>query len=265
MVRGDRSGLSPLGEVTVPRRRARCAGTVATTEWFGEYPGAIWPWAQDELGEAPVPTVLSFTDGLEFEQIAGLQPDLIIGMYSALTQEDYDTLSKIAPTIAQPKGSTIDWAASWQQVTTTVGQAVGKPGEADKLVEDVEGLIEQAAADNPQFEGKSGLVATPYEGFYVYGAEDPRGLLLQSLGFVMPKELDAVTSQEFGANLSQERTDLLDVDALVWLLDNHDVDSQKIESNPLYTSLNVSTQDRDIFVAGDQEKAYYGATSFFRC
>ncbi len=78
----------------------------------------------------------------------------------------------------------------------------------------------------------------------------------------MPEGLDAVTGQEFGANLSQERTDLLDVDALVWLLDSYDVDSQKIESNPLYTSLNVSTQGRDIFVAGDKEKAYYGATSF---
>lgn len=30
---------------------------VGTTEWFGEHPGAIWPWAQDDLealdGETP--------------------------------------------------------------------------------------------------------------------------------------------------------------------------------------------------------------------
>src|ERR1044072_4852719 len=30
---------------------------VATTEWYGEHPGAVFPWAEDELGDGPVPTV----------------------------------------------------------------------------------------------------------------------------------------------------------------------------------------------------------------
>ena len=37
---------------------------VATTEWFGKHPGAIFPWATDELGDGKVPTVLASTDGL---------------------------------------------------------------------------------------------------------------------------------------------------------------------------------------------------------
>ena len=32
---------------------------VATTEWYGKHPGAIFPWAKDELGDAKVPTVLT--------------------------------------------------------------------------------------------------------------------------------------------------------------------------------------------------------------
>src|SRR5688500_14442949 len=35
---------------------------VATTEWFGKHPGAIFPWATDELGSAKAPTVLTNTD-----------------------------------------------------------------------------------------------------------------------------------------------------------------------------------------------------------
>ena len=38
----------------------------------------MWPWAQDELGDAK-PTVLSNADGFQFEKIAALRPDLIIG------------------------------------------------------------------------------------------------------------------------------------------------------------------------------------------
>ena len=59
---------------------------VATTEWFGGYPGAIHPWAQDALGSAAPPEVLTNTDGIQFERIAALQPDLIIAMYSGLDQ-----------------------------------------------------------------------------------------------------------------------------------------------------------------------------------
>ncbi|GAA5015936.1 ABC transporter substrate-binding protein [Actinopolymorpha pittospori] len=235
---------------------------IAATEWFGEYPGALWPWARERLGDAPVPQVLPAADGIQYEKVAALQPDLIIGIYSALTQKDYDTLSQIAPTAAQPKGNAIHWAASWQEVTLGVGAAVGRPEQARKLVDDLEAVIAKYVADNPSFKGKTGLVATPYEGFYVYSAADPRGQLLKSLGFVMPAGLDEVTGKDFGATISNERTDLLDVDALVWLLDFYEADKKKVDSSRLYTSLDVSKQHRDIFIAGDRAKAYHGGTSF---
>ena len=34
-----------------------------------------------------------------------MKPDLIFAIYSGLSQEDYTTLSKIAPVVAQPKGA----------------------------------------------------------------------------------------------------------------------------------------------------------------
>jgi iron complex transport system substrate-binding protein len=102
---------------------------VATTEWLGGRPGEIFPWAEDELGEAPVPEVLDFSDGLQFEKIAAQRPDLIVAVYSGLSRQDYEKLSAIAPTVAQPRGQ-IDWGASWQDELMMVGRAVGKPAEA---------------------------------------------------------------------------------------------------------------------------------------
>ena len=63
---------------------------VATTEWFGEHPGAIFPWAKDELGDATVPTVLTSGDGIEIEKVAAQRPDLILGVYSGITKKEYD-------------------------------------------------------------------------------------------------------------------------------------------------------------------------------
>jgi iron complex transport system substrate-binding protein len=232
---------------------------VATTEWFGGYPGAVWPWAQDELAANVKPAVLTNTDGYQFEKIAAQRPDLIVGIYSQLTQADYTTLSKIAPVVAQPK-DTIDYGVSWQDVTLTVGAAVGRKDQAEKVVADVTAKIEQAKNANPKFAGATALMATIYEGYYVYGAQDARGRFLTALGFKLPAGLDELTGKEFGVSLSKERTDLLDTDVLVWLIDAYAADKPKIQTDPLYAKLKVKTEARDIFL--ENEELLGGATSF---
>ena len=104
-----------------------------TTEWYGNHPGAIFPWAEAALGDAPRPEVLDFTDGIEFEKIAGLRPDLILAVYSGLTKKDYDTLSKIAPTIARAaaehpefKTQTAAVATPYRGSTCTVRRTRGR-------------------------------------------------------------------------------------------------------------------------------------------
>jgi iron complex transport system substrate-binding protein len=232
---------------------------VGTTEWFGEQPGAIWPWATAKLGGAAKPTVLSNTDGIRFEKVAALRPDLILGLYSGLGDQDYKTLSKIAPTVAQPPGA-LDFGASWQDVTRIVGTAVGRKTEADKVVAGVQGTIAAVRAAHPEFAGKTALMATTYEGYYVYGPQDARGRLLTDLGFTLPDGLAAVTGKDFGANLSKERTDMLDTDVLVWLVDDYAKDRAKVQSDPLYAKLNVKTEGRDIYLANNEVEG--SATSF---
>ena len=230
---------------------------VGTTEWYGEHPGAIFPWAEEALGDAPLPKVLPFDDGIQYEQIAALRPDLILAIYSGLSQKDYDTLSKIAPTVAQPPGQ-VDWGSSWQDETLITGKAVGKPDEAERLRDEAEAALAAAAEKNPEFDGQTAAVATPYQGVYVYGPQDARSRLLVDLGFTFPEELENVGGQEFGGQLSGERIDLLDVGALVWFADPGP--ARKIRENRVYSRLAVSTEGRDIFLA--EKGTLYEATSF---
>jgi iron complex transport system substrate-binding protein len=230
---------------------------VGTTEWYGKHPGAIFPWAEEALGDAPKPEVLDFTDGLEFERIAGLRPDLIVAVYSGLTKKDYETLSKIAPTIAQPPGQ-VDWGSSWQDEIITVGRAVGKPDEAEKLRDEAQALLDGAAEEHPEFKEQTAAVATPYQGVWVYGPQDARSRLLTDLGFKFPDGLRDVGGDDFGGQLSGEKLDLLDVGALVWFA--NEGPARKVRENDVYKRLDVRTEGRDIYLP--ETGALYEATSF---
>ncbi|MFT4082261.1 MAG: iron-siderophore ABC transporter substrate-binding protein [Nocardioides sp.] len=188
---------------------------VATTKWFGE-PGEIFPWAKDALGDADLPTVLDADDGIDVEKVASLSPDLIIGVYSGMTQKEYKLLSALAPTVAQPQDY-VDYGTPWDVCLTMVGEAVGKPDEADALLTKTKSRISDAAADNPDFAGQSAVVVTPYEGLWVYGPEDLRGRLLADLGFSFPDSVSNPDADEFGWSLSEEQASkLADVGVVVW-------------------------------------------------
>lgn len=86
---------------------------IATTEWFGGHPGAIFPWAEESLAGAEPPEYLPNIDGIRFERIAALRPDLILALYTEMSESDYETLAGIAPTVAQP-GDYVDLGVPWQ-------------------------------------------------------------------------------------------------------------------------------------------------------
>ena len=113
---GEHDGLLALGVIPV-----------AVRDWYGDQPFATWPWAQDELGDAE-PVVLA-SDEENFEQIAALEPDLIVGISSGMTAEQYEILSAIAPTVAQP-GEYIDFGTPWDVSLEITGRAVGRSAEA---------------------------------------------------------------------------------------------------------------------------------------
>jgi iron complex transport system substrate-binding protein len=231
---------------------------VATSEWYGEHPGAIFPWATDELGDAEPPTVLSYKDGIEVEKVAATRPDLIIGIYSGMTKKEYDTLSRLAPVVAQPKDLP-DYGSSWQDETLMTGEAIGKPEEAQQLVDESEQLIADAAEENPGFAGQQAAIVSDYQGVFVYGPKDVRTRFLEELGFEYPQELSAAFPDEFGGQLSEERMDALDVGTLVWFADG-DRSEKQLKTDPLYKDLTVRKEGRDVFIAGDDR--VYDATSF---
>lgn len=205
------------------------------------------------------PEVLSSGE-LNFERIAALEPDLILGIFSGMTEDEYETLSEIAPTIAQPEGY-VDYGVPWREQTRIIGRALGLEERARGVISDVEARFAEARQSHPEFEGATGAVALLDEGgtYNVYGPEDLRGRFMRALGFELPPEISELAGDEFFAGISEERLDLLDVDALVWIVNSQDA-ADALRNNPLYGRLDVAKKGRDLFL--DVNDPIAGALSF---
>lgn len=233
---------------------------VATTEWYGDQPYAVWPWATDLLGAAE-PEVLTTTDGFEYERIAALDPDLIVGTNAGLEQDSYDKLSEIAPTVASVEGSE-QYFSSWQDQTRVVAAAVGRSAEGEELIEGVEAAYAQAAAGHPEFEGLTATFAQGTTGdghLWVY----PDGLntdFLTDLGFAITPGLEEHAPEEgVQAQISAENTGLLEADVVVFATEEPDAVDDLLSFGTL-SSLPAVTENRTVYTDAELAGAIYFLT-----
>ncbi len=224
---------------------------LGVASWFGDtLKDETGPWAHDLYGE-DIPEIIANTDGPSYEKIAALRPDLILGVYSGMTETQYKKLSQIAPTIADPKGFA-DYTVPWQDQLAITGKALGKAQEAEDLTADIDAQFAAARKAHPDFEGKSviyGGLAGQFPGAYTSG--DQRASFLEDLGFEVPKEINALSSEgNFFVELSPEKYKLFERDVVVAL-----------GENPLLDKLDAAKEGRVITV-DELKGSLSGALSF---
>jgi iron complex transport system substrate-binding protein len=181
----------------------------------------LLPWTKKKLQELGVtnPNVFKDTDGLDFEAISDANPDVILAAYSGITQEEYDTLSQIAPVVAYPK---TPWVITWREQIRMNAAGMGIPAKGEQLIKDVEKLIADKVAQHPELKGVKAAFTyfspSDLSSFYIYLPGDPRGEFLQELGMVFPENINKYVKPDsgFALSLSAENADALrDADILV--------------------------------------------------
>lgn len=231
-------------------------------DWYGDYPYATWPWAQEALGDATPEIVGDATSGIDVERVALAAPDLIVGTYAGVTQAQYDSLSALAPTVTQPEGFG-DYGIPWRDQTALLGRALGRETEAQTLVSDVEARFAEVAASNPSFAGKTvlvGALAGPGQ-FGVYGPQDPKVRFLNELGFANPDVTAQIGDANF-APVSTEQLSLADVDLLVWYAGGGFGDRLRAEldNTPVYQGLAAVRENRVIILEDEAAEAMAWST-----
>lgn len=194
-------------------------GTIPVGMPFQSYGGGdngIHPWIEEALATSgETPTILPQSSEPPFEQIAALEPDLILAVYSGVTEEQYALLSAIAPTVAYSGEA---WSTPWQDVTRTIGKALGKAEEAEALVAETTAWLEAEVAKHPALKEITFASANDYDGsIAVYAPFDARMKFLTDLGLKLDPSVAALAPDDsaFYYSLSYELFDQLEGDIFV--------------------------------------------------
>jgi iron complex transport system substrate-binding protein len=276
--RKSSSGSAPGGSVTVthlfgqtvvkePPKRVVSAGyteqddllaldvvPIAVTNWFGDQPFAVWPWAQPKLGGAQ-PAILNLDNGIQVDQIAGLKPDLIVAINAGLDADTYQRLSAIAPTLAQSDGDA--FFEPWKDQATAVGQAVFKADQMRSLIDGVDKQFAAVAQKNPQWTGKKALLmqGALWQGTVVATLAGWRTDFLNQMGLVIADSIKPFGSDHRAVIPRDQIKAVLDsADVVIWTTESPD-DQKALLADPEVAASLATAQNRHIFTTKDQAGA----------
>ena len=185
------------------------------------------PWTKEKVDEltangAAQPKLFDDDGGVKInpQAVNATKPEVILAVYSGISKEEYETLSKIAPTVAYPK---VAWGTPWRETIAINATAVGKKAEGEKLVADLEKQVADAVAKHPQIKGKAAAFCYTAEGdatkFGYYTTADPRTAFLSDLGMKVPASVEKASKENasaFNVDISTENADSLnDFDLIV--------------------------------------------------
>jgi iron complex transport system substrate-binding protein len=254
-----------FGETTVPEppKRVVSAGftgqddllalgvvPIAVTNWFGDQPFAVWPWARPKLGNAK-PVVLNLDNGIQVERIGGLKPDLIVATDAGVDQDTYQKLSAIAPTLPQSDGDA--FFEPWKDQASAIGQAVFQRDRMKSLINGVDLSFAGVASKYPQFKDKKVLLL---EGKLhqdnVVATTGWRTEFLTQMGLVVANSITPFAVDRQRAFIPRDKIKaVLDAaELLIWTTES-DGDQAELLTNPDVAALRASS----VFTTKDQAGA----------
>lgn len=247
---------SALGEATItepPKRIVTIgAGAAETAIALGQVPVGTEQdtWASDDTGDLPwVRAAVQkaggklpehFTGGteLDIEAVAELRPDVILAPWSGITQQQFDLLSQIAPTVAYPGKP---WDTAWDKEIRLVGAALGKPEQAQHEIDRINARLATVRRQNPAF-SRHTFVYTYTNGpgtFGTYLADEQRVTMLRKMGLELLPKVKRFEAKggTFYTELGLENVDTVkDADLLfTWYL--NDKTRKQVLAQPLYANI----------------------------
>ncbi|WP_285731368.1 iron-siderophore ABC transporter substrate-binding protein [Nocardiopsis sp. ATB16-24] len=247
---------SALGTAEIPAQPERVVtlgqGSAETSIALGTVPVGIesYEWGSDDTGYLPwiheavtdageeLPTQFAGADDIDFETVIELEPDVILAPWSGITQEQYDILSDIAPTVAYPD---LPWSTDWDQQIEIIAQALGRPEEGQELITEIEGRFEQARADNERFADLTfSYIYTDGPGTLgVFLPDEQRVAMVRGLGLTVDPVVETLPETEGtdSAVIGLENADKLSDSDLIFTFYTDAETRAEIESQELYASI----------------------------
>ena len=229
--------------------------------WGADDSGYL-PWIQEEVTERgdELPELFTGATELDVEAILELEPDLILAPWSGVTQEQYDLLSDIAPTVAYPEQP---WTIEWEQQIEIIGEAMGQEEEAQGLIDDIDAQFEEARNEDYEDVTFSYIYNTGPGTLGVFYPDEQRVAMVSALGLTpdpvveeLRADYDAPGTQS--ALIGLENADKLSDSDLIFTFYMDEANREETEAQDLYAG--IPAVENDAIVASD-DQAFVTASS----
>ncbi|AWT25349.1 putative siderophore-binding lipoprotein YfiY [Corynebacterium provencense] len=212
-------------------------------EWGADDSGQL-PWIREELEKKQVPEdewprlIDAGDSGVSPEEVAALDPDVILAPWSGITEEQYAALSALAPTVAYPEKP---WTIDWKDQITTVATALGEKEKAAGLIDGIEGRFAEVRSAHPEFaqhdfafiynQGPAGELG-------VFLPSEQRAAMVENLGLRVAPVVEQMKSREKegtdSATFSLENADILDDVDVIFTFYSDPANRAEMEDVPTY-------------------------------
>ncbi|WP_374727496.1 iron-siderophore ABC transporter substrate-binding protein [Haloactinomyces albus] len=247
---------SALGKAVIEEQPERVVtlgtGSTGTSIALGVTPVGMeaYPWGSDETGYMPwiheavtkaggkLPEQFTGGTELDIEAIVGLNPDAILAPWSGITQNQFDVLNDIAPTVAYPE---LPWTIAWDKQIRIIGKALGKPRKAEAAIDRINARFAKVAEENPRF-GRTTFVYTYTNGpgtLGVFLPEEQRVAMLTKMGLKLDPVVKTLPETEGTASsvIGLENADTIKNADLMFTFYSDEKTRRQIESQPLYAQI----------------------------
>lgn len=220
---------------------------VGVRQFTADMTRGVGAWAEDRLGDQ-TPFIFAAGEDVDLEALVGLEPDLITAVQTGADADMYQKLSAIAPTLGLPVDATPN-GVPWQTTTRTIATGLGLSAEGERLVQETEEFLANAAADHPEFAGKTVSVVLAYNGdLGFWTTADTRVQLVTALGFEPSAFVKDAGTDAFFQDISLERVADLDADVVIFLSYLASTLDELKEQYPVLSSVPAVAEGRAIAI-----------------
>lgn len=197
--------------------------------------GGVTPWAKPKLTSQP--TVLEpGENGVDPEQVAKLNPDLVLAGGDYYIDSEYKALSPLVPTTAYETGPFED---QWQVTLRQVAKLVGKVEQGEQIIKDVEAKVAGVRTRYPALVGKTFSLSQAFEAGTIGVLRSPEDTGVKSFnafGMQLAPAVQALKSEDFAVTLSLEKIATIDADVVMIYATEPQLKSA-LEANTLFKNL----------------------------
>lgn len=242
-------------------------GTADTVVALGPTPVAVEadPWGGDSEGYQPwvreaieqrgdeLPALIDGGTELDIDAVIAADPDVILAPQSGLTQEQFDLLSGLAPTVAYPGEA---WTTPWDEQISIIGTALGLADEATTLTHEITDSLGAVAEAHPQW-GSTSVVytytSTPGT-LGVFQPSEPRVAILELMGLQSAEFITKLPVDEGTASstLGLENADKLNDADLLFTWFSDEASQAATEAQPLYAQIPAIERGSDVTIYDHQ-------------